>query len=79
MAVELSWHWDVFPLAELEPVADGPQASVYFVESARSEELGGELARTVVTRGFALRELVEEKPDLEQAFLSLTSQAAMAA
>jgi ABC-2 type transport system ATP-binding protein len=52
-----------------------PDASTYLVEIAPRPEAAEDLARAVVGNGFALAELTQEKPDLEQVFLDLTRRA----
>jgi ABC-2 type transport system ATP-binding protein len=62
--------------ATVEPQPGHDQARTYFVEFAPGAPVTGELALAIVARGYPLLELVEEKPDLEQAFLNVTSKAA---
>jgi ABC-2 type transport system ATP-binding protein len=64
--------------ATAEPQHGGDQGGRYFVEFVPGVHAIGELARVVVGRGYPLLELMEEKPDLEQAFLNVTSRAAAA-
>jgi hypothetical protein len=51
----------------------------YIVEGMPGSRIAGELARKLVERGFALSQLVELEPDLENVFLALTREAAKAA
>ncbi|HEY4044465.1 MAG TPA: ABC transporter ATP-binding protein [Rhodopila sp.] len=62
--------------ATVEPTQDHDDVNRYRVEFLPGTLVTGLLASTVVAHGFGLLELVEEKPDLEQAFLNLTSKAA---
>ncbi|HEY1259013.1 MAG TPA: ABC transporter ATP-binding protein [Stellaceae bacterium] len=50
----------------------------YLVETAPGQLRPADLARAMVSRGFALDELVEARPDLEQVFLALTQRASAA-
>lgn len=56
-------------------VTADPETSTYLVEIAPRSEAAEDLARAAVGNGFALAELTEEKPDLEQVFLDLTRRA----
>jgi ABC-2 type transport system ATP-binding protein len=53
----------------------GDAAESYLVESAPGRLEAADLARAIVSQGFALSELVEVKPDLERVFLDLTRRA----
>jgi ABC-2 type transport system ATP-binding protein len=64
--------------ATAEPQHGRDQPGTYFVEFVPGVRAIGELARVIVARGYPLLELMEEKPDLEQAFLNVTSRAAAA-
>ncbi|MBV9756884.1 MAG: ABC transporter ATP-binding protein [Alphaproteobacteria bacterium] len=55
--------------------AASPELATYLVEIASRPEAAEDLARAVVGNGFALLELTQEKPDLEQVFLELTRRA----
>jgi ABC-2 type transport system ATP-binding protein len=66
-------------IAAAEPMHEHHQGNTYLVEFTPGPLTMGLLARSIVTEGFALQELVEETPDLEQAFLKLTSKAAAVA
>lgn len=55
--------------------ADAADAATYLVEATSRPRLAEDLAQTVIGQGFALAELVEEKPDLERVFLDLTQRA----
>ncbi len=55
--------------------ADSEDTAGYLVETASHPRIAEDLARSVVGNGFALAELVEEKPDLERVFLDLTRRA----
>jgi ABC-2 type transport system ATP-binding protein len=55
--------------------ADSNDAASYLVETATCPRIAEDLAQAVVGNGFALAELVEEKPDLERVFLDLTRRA----
>jgi ABC-2 type transport system ATP-binding protein len=52
-----------------------PKAGTYVVEIAPHAEAAEDLANAVIGNGFALAELVADKPDLEQVFLDLTRRA----
>jgi ABC-2 type transport system ATP-binding protein len=56
-------------------VADSADATTYLVEAAPRPRIAEDLAKSVIGNGFALAELVEEKPDLERVFLDLTRRA----
>jgi ABC-2 type transport system ATP-binding protein len=62
--------------ATVEPTHRHDGVNRYRVEFLPGTLTTERLASTVVSNAFALLELVEEKPDLEQAFLRLTSKAA---
>jgi gliding motility-associated transport system ATP-binding protein len=47
----------------------------YLVETASRPGIAEDMAQSVVGNGFALAELIEEKPDLERVFLDLTQRA----
>jgi ABC-2 type transport system ATP-binding protein len=55
--------------------ASDPDASTYLIDIAPRSEAAEDLARAVIGNGFALTELTQEKPDLEQVFLDLTRRA----
>jgi ABC-2 type transport system ATP-binding protein len=61
--------------AALSELADSANTASYLVETASRLGIAEELAQSVVGNGFALAELVEEKPDLERVFLDLTRRA----
>jgi ABC-2 type transport system ATP-binding protein len=55
--------------------ADSVDSAAYRVETVRRPLIAGDIAQSIVGDGFALAELVEEKPDLESIFLDLTQRA----
>jgi len=55
--------------------ADSVDTATYLVETASRPRIAEDMAQSVVGNGFALAELVEEKPDLERVFLDLTRRA----
>jgi ABC-2 type transport system ATP-binding protein len=50
-------------------------AATYLVETEFRPRIAEDIAQSVVGNGFALAELVEQKPDLERIFLDLTRRA----
>ncbi len=61
--------------AALPESANPANTASYLVETASRLGIAEDLAQSVVGNGFALAELVEEKPDLERVFLDLTRRA----
>jgi ABC-2 type transport system ATP-binding protein len=61
--------------AALSELADSANTASYLVETASRPGIAEDMAQSVVGNGFALAELVEEKPDLERVFLDLTRRA----
>jgi ABC-2 type transport system ATP-binding protein len=66
--------------AEVQAAAPAASADLmdtgsYLVDTASRPGIAEDMARSVVGHGFALAELVEEKPDLERVFLDLTRRA----
>jgi ABC-2 type transport system ATP-binding protein len=57
------------------PTASADDTATYLVETASRPRIVEDMARSVIGNGFALAELVEEKPDLERVFLDLTRRA----
>jgi ABC-2 type transport system ATP-binding protein len=55
--------------------ADSVDTATYLVETESRPRIAADMAQSVVGNGFALAELVEEKPDLERVFLDLTRRA----
>ena len=55
--------------------ADSADTATYLVETASRPRMAEDMAQSVVGNGFALAELVEQKPDLERVFLDLTRRA----
>jgi ABC-2 type transport system ATP-binding protein len=55
--------------------ADSADTATYLVDTASRPRIAEDMARSVVGNGFALGELIEEKPDLERVFLDLTRRA----
>jgi len=55
--------------------ADSMDIAVYLVETMPRPRIAEDMAQSIVGNGFALAELVEEKPDLERVFLDLTQRA----
>ncbi len=49
--------------------------ATYLVDTASRPRIAEDMAQSVVGNGFALAELIEEKPDLERVFLDLTRRA----
>src|SRR3954470_22626640 len=66
---------DVQPGLAAEAAADVVDTVAYWVETESLPRIAEEVARSLVGDGFALAELVEEKPDLERVFLDLTQRA----
>jgi ABC-2 type transport system ATP-binding protein len=58
--------------------ADSADTVAYLVETMCRPRIAEDMAQSIVGSGFALAELVEEKPDLERLFLDLTQRAAEA-
>jgi ABC-2 type transport system ATP-binding protein len=58
-----------------ESAADSADTAAYLVETVSRPRIAEDMARSIVGSGFALAELVEEKPDLERIFLDLTQRA----
>jgi ABC-2 type transport system ATP-binding protein len=56
--------------------ADSADTATYLVETESRPRIAEDIAQSVVGHGFALAELVEQKPDLERIFLDLTRRAA---
>ena len=63
--------------APAEP-AVSVDANGYLVEATSRPGIAEDLAQSVIAHGFALAELVQEKPDLERIFLDLTRRTAEA-
>lgn len=57
---------------------DAADIATYRVEATPRPHMAEDLARAVIGNGFALAELIEEKPDLERVFLDLTQRAVQA-
>ena len=55
--------------------ADSADTATYLVETEFRPRIAEDIAQSVVGNGFALAELVEQKPDLERIFLDLTRRA----
>ena len=55
--------------------ADSADTATYLVETEFRPRIAEDIAQSVVGHGFALAELVEQKPDLERIFLDLTRRA----
>jgi ABC-2 type transport system ATP-binding protein len=55
--------------------ARADRAESYLVETTSGQVAAADLARGIVGQGFALSELAEARPDLEQVFLDLTQRA----
>jgi ABC-2 type transport system ATP-binding protein len=61
--------------AAFSELADSANTASYLVETASRPGIAEDMAQSVVGNGFALAELVAEKPDLERVFLDLTRRA----
>jgi ABC-2 type transport system ATP-binding protein len=59
------------------PIAstDSADTATYLVDTTARPRIAEDMAQSVLGNGFALAELVEEKPDLERVFLDLTRRA----
>jgi ABC-2 type transport system ATP-binding protein len=61
--------------ASATEAADSAATAAYLVETESRPRIAEDIAQSVVGNGFALAELVEQKPDLERIFLDLTRRA----
>ncbi|PPQ35675.1 ABC transporter ATP-binding protein [Rhodopila globiformis] len=66
---------DVQTVSPTESVADSVDTAAYLVETVSRPRIAEDMAQSIIGNGFALAELVEEKPDLERVFLDLTQRA----
>jgi ABC-2 type transport system ATP-binding protein len=66
---------DVQAASATESAADSVDTAAYWVETVSRPRIAEDTAQSIVGSGFALAELVEEKPDLERVFLDLTQRA----